>query len=130
MDFIFLYTIHDPRELYYNHHVNIIVIEKYFQPSMIYLMAGETNRSLVAGHWVAVQVNNNIQAYAAQVNISEGMTKIFHTNAAAQMMAIVYGFAPYEAYGHAGGFRIPKGCYELLIQHFLKQKLRQCLSSS
>ena len=87
----------------YNHYVNIIVKEQYYQPNMIYIVAGGVNRSLVTQQWVPVQVNNIIEAYVTQVTIPEGTAQIVHTDAAAQMTAIVYGFAIHDGYGHIGG---------------------------
>ena len=109
-------TIRNPIESGFNHYVNIIVKEQYYQPNMIYLIAGGVYRSLDTQQWVPIQVNNIIEAYATQVNISEGVTQIFHTNASAQMMTIVYGFNYYDAYGHIGGLHIPTG-------HFIIVKL-------
>ena len=102
-------TLRNPIQSGFNHYVNIIVKEQYYQPNMIYLIAGGVNRSLVTQQWVPIQVNNITDAYATQVNISEGVTQIFHTDASAQMMTIVYGFNTYDAYGHIGGLYIPTG---------------------
>ena len=93
----------------YDHYVNIIVKEQYYQPNMIYLIAGGVNRSLATQQWVPIIVNNVIEAYATQVSIPEGVAQIFHTNPAAQMMTIVYGFKLYDSYGHPGKFSIPTG---------------------
>ena len=97
----------------HNHYVNIIVKEQYYQPDMIYLMAGGVNRSLVTQQWIPIQVNTTIEAYVTQVNIPEGMAQVLHSNPVAQMMTIVYGFAMDDGYGHIGGFSIPDaaGCY-------------------
>ena len=96
-------TIHNPSQLAYNHSVNIIVMAQYYQPNMIYLRAGGVNRSLTTQQWVPIQVNSITEAYATQVRIPEGIAHIVHTDPAAQMMAIVYGFARYDGYGHIGG---------------------------
>jgi len=96
-------TIRYPSRPDYSHFANIIVMAQYYQPNMIYLIAGGVNRSLVTEQWVPIQVNYITEAYATQVNISEGITKIFHANAAAQMMTIVYGFTLYNGYGYIGG---------------------------
>ena len=93
----------------YNHYVNIIVMEQYYQPNMIYLMAGGVKRSLVTQQWIPIQVNNTIEAYATQVNITEGVAQVFHTDASAKMMTIVYGFTRHDGYGHIGGIRTPEG---------------------
>ena len=97
------------RQSGFTHYVNIIVMEQYYQPNMIYLIAGGVNRSLVTQQWVPIQVNNTIEAYATQVNIPEGIAQIYHTDVAAQMMTIVYGFSIRTGYGHIGGIGISKG---------------------
>ena len=102
-------TIRNPIQSGFNHYVNIIVKEQYYQPNMIYLIAEGVNRSLDKQQCVPIEVNNITEAYATQVNISEGVTQIFHTDASAQMMTIVYGFNTYDAYGHIGGLHIPTG---------------------
>ena len=102
-------TIRNPIESDFNHYVNIIVKEQYYQPNMMYLIAGGVNRSLVTQQWIPIQVNNIIEAYATQVNILEGVTEIFHTDVSAQMMTFVYGFSRADAYGHVGGISISTG---------------------
>ena len=99
----------------FNHYVNIIVKEQYYQPNMIYLIAGGVDRSLDTQQWVPIEVNNITEAYATQVNISEGVTQIFHTDTSAQMMTIVYGFNAGDAYGHIGGLHIPTG-YLIIVK--------------
>ena len=103
-------TIRNPVRSGYNHYVNIIVMKQYYQPNMIYLISGGVKRSLVTQLWVPIQVNNSIKAYVAQINISEGVAQIFHANASAQLITIVYGFARYDGYGHIGGIGMLKGC--------------------
>ena len=103
-------TIRNPVGSSYDHYVNIIVKEQYYQPNMIYLVAGGVNRSLVTQQWVPIQVNNTIKAYATQVSIPEGVAQVFHTNPAAEMMTIVYGFTRHDGYGHVGGIRLSTGC--------------------
>ena len=95
----------------YNHYVNIIVMEQYYQPNMIYLIAGGANRSLATQQWVPFQVNNTIEAYATQVNIPEGVAQVFHTDSSAQMMTIVYGFTIHDGYGHIGGIGTTEGYF-------------------
>ena len=104
-----LSTIRNPLGSGYNHHINIIVMKQYYQPSMINLISGGVNRSLVTQQWVPIQVNNSIKAYATQVTISEGVTQIFHSEASAQLMTIAYGFTRHNGYGHIGGASITEG---------------------
>ena len=94
----------------FNHYINIIVMAEYYQPNMIYLVAGGVNTSLATQQWVPVQVNSVTEAYATQVSIPVGMTRIFHSNPASQLTVIVYGFAQGDGYGHIGGFHILAGC--------------------
>ena len=96
-------TANNPLEPDYNHHVNIIVMAQYYHPNMIYLISGGVNRSLATQQWVPIQVNSITEAYATQMRIPEGVNQIFHTNATAQMMIIVYGFSFNDGYGHIGG---------------------------
>ena len=103
LDHFYFSTIRNPLVSGYNHYVNIIVMEQYYQPNMIYLITGGVNRSLDTQQWVPIQVNSTTEAYTTQVNISEGVTQIFHTNASAQMMTTVYGLNINDAYGHIGG---------------------------
>ena len=106
-------TIHNPLPQGYNysHHVNIIVMAQYYQPHMIHLIAGGVNRSMATKQWIPLKFNSITEAYSTQVEIPEGTSKIYHTNAAAQMSTIVYGFtARYGSYGHIGGIRLSKGC--------------------
>ena len=104
-------TIRDP--LPFSHYVNIVVMAQYYQPSLIKLTAGGVTRSLSLQIWVPVQVSSITEAYATRVAIPDGTTKIFHTNAAAQMSTIVYGFTTrFGSYGHLGGFPVLKG-YQL-----------------
>ena len=96
-------TIRNTWQSGYNHNINIIVMSQYYQPNMIYLIAGGVNRSLLTQQWVPIKVNSITEAHATHVNIPEGVTEIFHSDPAAQLMVIVYGFSRHNAYGHIGG---------------------------
>ena len=90
----------------YDHYVNIIVLEQYFQSSMILLRAGGRNLSLELQDWVAFVINNITKAYATQVAVSEGTVHITHANPSALMTAIAFGVGVLEAYGHPGGLNL------------------------
>ena len=96
------------RNVIRNHYVNILVIAQYYQPDIIYLTAGKISRSLSTQHWVPITVNNVIEAYITQVNITEGVVEIVHSNSAALMTTIVYGFGDHRGYGHPGGLNFFK----------------------
>ena len=95
-------TIRNTWQSGYNHSINIIVTSQYYQPNMIYLIAGGVNRSLLTEQWVPIQVNSITEAYATQVSIPEGVAELFHSDPAAQLMVIVYGFSKHNGYGHVG----------------------------
>ena len=95
----------------FNHYINIVVMAQYYQPNMIFLTVGGVTRSLDKQQWVLITVNSITEAYATQVNISEGVTNIFHRDPESKMMVIAYGFAQGDSYGHIGGVYIPaEGC--------------------
>ena len=105
------------RNVYRENYVNIVVIAQYYQPDIIYLTEGKISRSLNTQHWVPITVNDVIEAYITQVNITEGVVEIVHSNLAALMTTIVYGFTRPHGYGHPGGlnfFKIISGYVNVL----------------
>ena len=100
-------TIYNPGDVQFSHYINVIVMEQYYQPNMIHLIA---KGSLYTEKWVPIRVKNITEAHATRIRgIEEGMFQIFHTNPEAQMMTFVYGFAQNDGYGHIGGIYIPPG---------------------
>ena len=97
-------------QLDFTHHINIIVLAEYYQPELIYLISGGVNRSLNMHQWTPIMFNNVTEAYGLQMNISEGVSEVFHGNTSALMTTSVYGFAGYNAYGHPGGCNTIKAC--------------------
>ena len=92
----------------YSHYVNIIVLEQYFQPNMIFLRTGNSNTSMESQEWVPIVINNITKAYATQVTASNGTVHITHANPSALMTAIAYGFTQNASYGHPGGLNLTK----------------------
>ena len=94
------YSYYD-KDLPWIHYINIIVLAQYYQPDMIYLVTGEMNKSLDTQEWIPIKVNNITEAYGTTVyNISSvGICEVIHTNKAALMSVIVYGFASRGGYG-------------------------------
>ena len=133
-------TLRNYKSSNYNHFINIIVLAQYYQPDMIYLIAGGVNKSLDTQKWVPVKVNNVTEAYAAKVTISEGVVEIIHTNTSALMTTIVYGFANSEGYGHPGGLSYQTGLFcvfyihlftfsqrlSLLLPHYYYSSIKSC----
>lgn len=95
-------------------YVNIIVMAEYYQPDQIHLREeGEerNNTSLDNQEWIPITVNNVTEAYATQVNVTYGVVEIFHTNEAALMTVMIYGFTSSGSYGTAVYGHIYKGSY-------------------
>ena len=92
----------------YSHYVNIIVLEQYFQPNMIFLRTESSNTAMESQEWVPIVINNITKAYATQVAASKGTVHITHANSSALMTAIAYGFAQNASYGHPGGLNLTK----------------------
>ena len=102
----------------FTHYINIIVLAEYYQCDMIYLTSGGVNRSLNMSQWTPIMLRNITEAYALQVNISKGVSEVFHCNTSALIATSVYGFANFSAYGHPGGYNTIKacaGCYACVI---------------
>ena len=92
----------------YSNYINIIVLKKYYQPSMMYWITGGVKRSLQSQSWNTITFNQVTEAYYTQLSVSNGPVTIMHTTANALMSAVVYGFAYRIAYGHSGGFSVQK----------------------
>ena len=90
------------------HYVNIVVIAQYYQPDIIYLTTGSIIRSLNTQQWVPIIVNNVTEAYITQVKITEGVVEVVHSNSAALMTTMIYGFTGSYGYGHPGGLNFYK----------------------
>ena len=88
------YSFYDDDYWSWTHYINIIVLAQYYQPDMIYLLTGGLKKSLDTQEWIPIKVNNITEAYGTTVyNISSvGISEIVHTNKAALMSVIVYGF--------------------------------------
>ena len=92
----------------YSHYINIVVMEQHYQPEMIYLIARGKNASLQSLNLSPVQiiVNGSRKAFAMQVNVSEGMVQLVHTDHSALITAMSYGFSSAAGYGHPGGLKL------------------------
>ena len=86
----------------FEQYLNIIVLAQYYQPEMIQLISEGSNISLNTQEWVPIRVKHTTEAYAIQVNISEGVAEIIHSNKEALISITVYGFFDSGSYGHSG----------------------------
>ena len=83
------------------HYINVIVPAEYYQPDMIYLVNNGINKSMDTQEWMPIKFDNITKAYGTIIsNISSvGMSEIIHTDKAALMSVIIYGFTEYGGYG-------------------------------
>jgi len=95
-------TIRNPSRSGYSHYVNIIVLAKYYQPSLIYIASGGSNTSLSSQGWTPIKVKHNTEAYVTQMSLSEGGAEIFHANEDALLTVLNYGTVNQGSYGHPG----------------------------
>ena len=93
----------------YDHYINIIVMEQFFQTELITLTEGERTLSLQSINnleWTQFIVNDTHKASITRINVMEGPIHIFHANTSALITAIAYGFASRAAYGHPAGLKL------------------------
>ena len=83
------------------HYINVIVPAEYYQPDRIYLVNEGIMKSLGTQEWMPIKFDNITKAYGTKINniSSKGMNKIIHTNQAAVLSVIVYGFTRIGGYG-------------------------------
>ena len=62
------------------------------------------NKTLDTVDWMPIKINNVTEAYGTTVNISIGLAKLVHTNQAALMSVMIYGFTSYGGYGTIATF--------------------------
>ena len=91
---IFSSITYHPGYIGYKHYANVIVLAKYFQPTLIYLHNKGYNQTLQSYNWASIVVNGRIEAYATQLhlNFTDEIFRITHYNNEALISAIVYGF--------------------------------------
>jgi len=103
-----IFTLYDEKFPSDEHYVNVVVLEQFFQPEMIYLMTGTNNETL--SNWMEIKANDVIEAYATHALIPYGVSTIIHADPSTLMTIMVYGFSDsiidgvnlHTAYGHYG----------------------------
>jgi len=103
--FIFSTIRNTQAQLHYDHFVNIIVMKQYYYPKELYVAEGSMINSPNASRWIPIRVNGVIEAYGIQKTLVQGVVEVYHSNPAAMMTIVAYGFAGKfpEGYGHPGG---------------------------
>ena len=91
-------------QLYY---MNIFIPTPFYQLDQIFLNNQPLNSYSL--NFTAIEQDGVPQVYAAQVDLTEGVHTLYHTNPAATLGVVMYGFGHYESYGHPGGLRLTQG---------------------
>ena len=86
------------------HYMNILIPAPFYQLDQIIL----NNQSLNSYNFTftVIEQDGDPRVYAAQVDLTEGVHTLYHTNPAATLGVIMYGFAVYNSYGHPGGLQL------------------------
>ena len=89
--------------LYY---MNVLIPAPFYQLDQIIL----NNQSLNGYNltFTVIEQDGIPRVYAAQVDLTEGVHTLYHTNPAATLGVIMYSFADYNSYGHPGGLQLTR----------------------
>lgn len=121
-------TVAYPRFLLYTHSLTVMVLEEYFDPTMIYLSTRGSNKSLDTYQWIAIEANGVTEAYYTIIaNISPASFQVFHTNPDALLNTMSFGYSSrYPGfYGHAGKLEVSSGEH-LCITHSHHRNYTTC----
>ena len=91
----------------FDHYMNILIPTQFYQLDQIILNNQSLNRYNFT--FTVIKQGGDPQVYAAQVNLTEGVHTLYHTNPAATLGVIMYGFAHADSYGHPGGLQLTQG---------------------
>ena len=94
------------RSFNFTHHKNILIPAPFYQLDQIIL----NNQSLNSYNlnFTVIKQDGDPQVYAARVDLTEGVHTLYHTNPAATLGVIMYGFGDYNSYGHPGGLQLTR----------------------
>ena len=103
--FIFSTIRNTQAQLHYSHYVNIIVMKQFYHPEEIYVADRSANHSPNTSYWIPIRANNVTEVYGIQIALTQGVVEVFHSDPAAMMTVVAYGFTGKfpEGYGHPGG---------------------------
>ena len=91
----------------FTHYMNIFIPTPFYQLDQIFL-----NNQPLSSYgltFTTIARDGVPQVYAAQVNLTEGVHTLYHTDAFATLGVIMYGFGTYSSYGHPGGLQLTQG---------------------
>ena len=91
----------------FTHYMNIFIPRAFYQLDQIFIDNQPLNNYSL--NFTTIEQDGHPMVYAAQVDLSTGVHTIYHTNPAATLGVVMYGFGQYESYGHPGGLRLTQG---------------------
>ena len=91
----------------FTHYMNILIPVSFYQQEQIFLNNQPLNSYSL--NFTTIEQDGNPLVYAAQVDLTEGVHTLYHTNPAATLGVIMYGLATANSYGHPGGLQLTQG---------------------
>ena len=91
----------------FDHYMNILIPAPFYQLDQIVF----NNQSLNSYNFTftVIKQDGDPRVYAAQVDLTEGVHTLYHTNPEATLGVIMYGLAFFNSYGHPGGLQLTQG---------------------
>ena len=91
----------------FTHYMNILIPTPFYQLDQFFLDNQLLNNYNLT--FTVIQQDGDPLVYAAQVDLTEGVHTLYHTNPAATLGVVMYGLASANSYGHPGGLRLTQG---------------------
>ena len=99
----------------FTHYMNILIPMAFYQLDQIFL----NNQPLSSYNltFTVIEQAGVPQVYAAQVDLTEGVHTLFHTDPGARLGVVMYGFTFVNSYGHPGGLQLVQGAVLVHVLH-------------
>ena len=91
----------------FTHYMNILIPVSFYQQEQIFLNNQPLNSYSL--NFTTIQQDGDPLVYAAQVDLTEGVHTLYHTNPAATLGVVMYGLVRANSYGHPGGLQLTQG---------------------
>ena len=88
----------------FTHYMNLLIPRAFYQLDQIFLNNQPLNSYSLT--FTTIQQDGDPLVYAAQVDLTEGVHTLYHTNPAATLGVVMYGLVFGHSYGHPGGLQL------------------------
>ena len=89
----------------FDNFLTVTVTAEFFNTSNIIL----NGSSLTGSAWTPIYCSTvDVCAYGTRLSVRVGTSFVYHTNPAAKLGVVVYGFSPSESYGYPAGMRLDR----------------------